>query len=564
MLQQHATGRKLRPAASHSRPLDDAEAEAERAHCADDLLYWVNTYCRTYDPREADPFLPFKLFPRQEEFLVWLRGRDVRQEDGLAEKARDVGFTWLCTTYAVHGWLFRRGFAAGFGSRKLDLVDRLGDLDSVLEKARFQIEAQPRWMLPKGFRREEHLGFCNLRNPESGASITGEGGDQIGRGGRKTIYFVDEHAFLARAKRVEAALSQTSRCKIRVSTPNGTGNIFHTLRFGGKIPVFTFRWQDDPRKDEAWYRRQCEILDAVTVAQEIDIDYTASMEGICIPARWVRAAVDVHLSRRWRAAFPDWEKDGRPAVRERADAVEPLRPRPYGAARSLVCGLDVAGGGKNRNVWTARRGCSVERIEQWQHLGPIRTALKAADLTEQSAATQLSYDGVGIGEGVTDAFDTVEREFHFVWLAIYGGNPATETMHPDGKTSRERYLNLRAELWMTMRARFERTYEFVELEIAHDPDEMISIPNHNDLIAQLSQPLMFRTLTDKVKIESKDDMKRRGIESPDYADSLAYTFAPEIGDWRGAAAAAQFSMERRQAATETGRIDIPHGTPRVW
>ena len=76
----------------------------------------------------------FKLFPKQEEFLRWLQEREANEEDGLAEKCRDVGFTWLCCVYALHGWLFRKGFKAGFGSRVLKLVDRKGDPDTIFEE----------------------------------------------------------------------------------------------------------------------------------------------------------------------------------------------------------------------------------------------------------------------------------------------------------------------------------------------------------------------------------------------------------------------------------------------
>lgn len=496
------------PEKGEQRRLSPDKQAAEWQRCAEDIVYWVNTYCFTYDPREPNATLPFQLFARQAEFLLWLQCREHNQEDALAEKCRDVGFTWLCCVYALHGWLFRKGFAAGFGSRKLELVDKIGDMDSILEKIRFLIDHLPDWMRPAGYKPKLHAGFCKILNPANGSSITGEGGDQIGRGGRKTVYFVDEHAFLARAKKVEAALSQTSRCKIRVSTPNGTGNPFHTLRFGGKIPVFTFRWRDDPRKTEEWYRKQCEILDAVTVAQEIDIDYTASVEGICIPAKWVLAAVNLHQTERFKQAFPNFKVSG-----------------------PVVSGLDVAAGGKNRNVQTFRQGIVIFDVLTWNHVSLSETAYKAADNAEKRKTSQLNYDGVGVGEGITDTFDTTERVFWFLPVAVMGGNPATEAKWPDGRTSRERYINLRAEIWMMMRARFEKAYEFLVLGKDHPWEELVSIPNNENLISQLSLPLMQRTNTDKTKVESKEDMKKRGVESPDFADSCAYTFTPQIGDW---------------------------------
>src|SRR5437868_11405291 len=158
--------------------------EAELARCAIDPVYWVNTYLVTYDPRTPDKAIPFKLFPRQVQFLQWLTERESKQENGLCEKSRDVGVSFLCAAYALHGFLFKPGYKVGFGSRKLEYVDKLGDLDSIFEKIRFMMRRLPQWMQPNGFKVREHDCFNKLLNPSNGASITGEGGDEIGRGGR--------------------------------------------------------------------------------------------------------------------------------------------------------------------------------------------------------------------------------------------------------------------------------------------------------------------------------------------------------------------------------------------
>ncbi len=59
-------------------------------------------------------------------------------------------------------------------------------------------------------------------------------------------------------------------------------------RHSGKYPVFRIHWKDDGRKNQAWYEKQKATLDPVILAQEIDIDYNASIEGICIPNAWGR------------------------------------------------------------------------------------------------------------------------------------------------------------------------------------------------------------------------------------------------------------------------------------
>lgn len=502
--------------------IDLQATEWER--CAGDVVYWVNAYVKTYDPRllPGNPLIPFTLFPKQAEFLLWLQEREQAQEDGLAEKSRDVGFTWLCAADALHGWLFRPGCAIGFGSRKLELVDKLGDPSTIFEKIRIALRALPEWMLPAGFKWKEHDNFARLINPATGATITGEGGDDIGRGGRSTKYYIDEAAFLAHPDLTERALSQTTRCRIWVSTPNGPGNAFARKRFSGRVPVFTFHWKEDPRKNVyevrdalgqvletgcgyaptppeggcvwyPWYEAEkARLNDPVTVAQEIDIDYTASIEGICIPAKWVRAAVGLLL--------PESGEE--------------------------VAGLDIGEEGPDLSVFQPRRGPMCRMPVSWGQLNTTQTAWRAREEGQTYGVKTVHYDSDGVGAGVKGTWDSAEQALPFHANPLSTGGSPSETRWPDGRTSKERFLNLRAELWWLARTRFEKTYEFVELGIKHPTDELISIPNHPQLIAELSQPLVFTTETGKVQIESKKAMKKRGVKSPNFADALVYSLAP--------------------------------------
>ena len=467
----------------------------ELALCRRDAAHWVNAWCWTYDPRLAAPVVPFDLFPKQQAFLTWLAEREARQEGGLVEKSRDMGVTYLCCAFALHRWLFRPGCSVGFGSRKLELVDRLGDPDSIFEKVRFLLYRLPEWMTPDGFDPHEHDNHARLINPETGATVTGEGGDEIGRGGRKSAYFIDEAAFLERPESVDRALSQTTNVRIDVSTPNGQGNPFFTKRHSGKTPVFTFHWRDDPRKGEAWYAEQKRRCDPATLAQEVDIDYAASLEGVCIPAAWVRAAVGLALP----------------------------------AGQQTVAGLDVGGEGSAKSVLIARAGPVVRPPVAWGRCNTTETAWRARDAAARLGASVVCYDAGGVGAGVKGPWDTAETPLPFEALAVLFGESPSNDAWPDGQTSREKFLNLRAEMWWKLRERFERAYEFREKGTRHPPETMISLPDCPELIAELSLPLAERTETGKIKLESKDRMRARGVKSPDYADALALAFHAEPG-----------------------------------
>lgn len=150
----------------------------------------------TYDPRNAGTHLPtkmpFLLFKRQRDFMQFLLDLLQSEENGLVEKCRDMGATWLCVGFSVWMWLFQPGSAVGWGSRKEQLVDKIGDPDSIFEKIRMFIRLLPPELLPKGFKEADHMAYMRIINPENDATITGEAGDNIGRGGRKRMYFKDE------------------------------------------------------------------------------------------------------------------------------------------------------------------------------------------------------------------------------------------------------------------------------------------------------------------------------------------------------------------------------------
>lgn len=146
------------------------------------MLHWMDTY----DPRRADyKWIPFIFFMKQSDLIAFFQSLDKEQESGLIEKSRDMGATWVACGYSIWCFLFLKGDNTGWGSRKEQLVDKLGDPDSIFEKMRLLLKRIPSFFLPDGFAWSRHATYMKLVNPENGSTITGEAGDNIGRGGRK-------------------------------------------------------------------------------------------------------------------------------------------------------------------------------------------------------------------------------------------------------------------------------------------------------------------------------------------------------------------------------------------
>lgn len=476
---------------------------------------FVADWGMTFDPRKLEtgglaniPFIPW---PRQVEYMQWLYDRWQCGERGLVEKSRDCGVTWLSVGFAVALWCSHDGLAIGFGSRKEALVDKLGDPDSIFEKIRHFVQHLPAELLPQGFEYGEHASYMRLLSPETGASITGEAGDNIGRGGRKAIYFVDESAFIERQQLVDAALSQATNCQIDISTFNGNGNLFFQKRerFHGTRRHFVFDWRDDPRKDDAWYQRQKDEQPPEIVAQEIDRDPNASNTDSFIPAKWVAACIDAHI----KLGF------------------EP------GGIRTV--GFDPADTGDAKAI-VKRYGAVITDAIQKKD-GDITDALPWAYLEADDFRTDLFiYDGDGMGAPVIKV-DMSRRSVGRWQMVEY--RASGEVRDKDipvvdgdtaGKTNGDSYFNFRAQSWTWVRERFRRTYEAIQrlekgLPVNLDFDKAISISsacqNLRDLQGELSRPRRLYTDTGKIMVESKKKMKAREVESPNLADAVIIAFS---------------------------------------
>jgi len=447
--------------------------------------------------------MKFELFPKQVEYLAWRKQRRINHEDGVVVKSRDVGLTWLNMMDQIHSWLFEEGFAGGFGSATEAKLDRIGDPGTILEKGRLLLDRLPSWMLPIGFDRRKNCGFLKFINPENGSVITGESGDNIGRGGRSTIYDVDEAAFVEHANSVEAALSQNTETVIWTSTVNGVGNLFHTKATSGKSPLFIFDWRDDPRKTQEWYDNEVIRFahDPALLASEVDHDFTASLEGVVIPGKWVVSAVNAA------------EKLGLQSIGE------------------TIAAADIAAGGANKTVFGARTGPIVGHLQEWNEENTTLNAHNLSAATRDIGATTLNYDANGIGIGCKSTWDLEKDEngmstLGFQTNGILGGATPSTRVWPDKKTSKELFHNYRAECAWILRERFRKTHEMVTGVAIHPHEELISIPAHAMLQMQLSMPLSKFMNTGKRIVESKKDMAARGVISPDWFDMMMYLFAP--------------------------------------
>ena len=229
--------------------------------------------------------MPFITWSVQDEAVDLMLACMDAGEDVNLEKSRDMGASWLVIALLDWCFLFKRNFNAGLVSRKESLVDSRGDMDSLFEKVRYIHDHLPPWMLPRIRTRYMHLHNLELNSTLAGESTNAD----VGRGGRKSVYLVDEAAAILNGEAIESALSQNTICQIWASTPKGPMTQFHKRIKEKRGRRLQMPWWRHPEKAQfakqevdvngkivwtsPWYLKQCEKYSRKTIAQEIDIDH---------------------------------------------------------------------------------------------------------------------------------------------------------------------------------------------------------------------------------------------------------------------------------------------------
>lgn len=493
---------------------------------------WINDFAVTFDPRVGvsaltgkplSKLMPFVLFPKQIDFVNFLWDCLNSKESGLVEKARDIGASWLCCAFATWLFLYHPGMVIGFGSRKAEYVDKPGDPKAIFPKIRQILQNLPKWMMPEGFNWAVHSTHMKIINPANLSAITGESGDNIGRGGRSSIFFKDESAHYENPESIEAALGDNTDVQIDISSVNGTNNPFYRRRMAGEVwepgkeiapgitRVFIFDWRDHPGKTQEWYDKRYAKAEREgmlhLLAQEVDRDYSGAVVGVIIEAKWLRACIDAHIKLGLKA-------DG-----------------------AKVAGQDVADDGGDKNALAIAHGVILQHISHWG--GEAGDAAgKALPICVEHGVSDLWYDSIGVGSGFKTGMNNLKDKDTGLlpgnlkvhpWGAGDSVQNPTQHVIPGDKespTNEDFFANLKAQAWWSLRTRVYKTYRAVMFGDVYPPDELISFPSTlegvHQLIMELSQPVRKYDGKGKTLV----DKKPKGAISPNMADAVVICYNP--------------------------------------
>lgn len=282
-----------------------SDAEAKRVQetlfemkkmASEDPIYFIDTFCWIFNPKQEPFNLRFKLFPFQRRLVRDLVYAIRNGEDLFIEKTREMGVTYTILATFLWFWLFEPASNFLIGSRKEDYVDnRRGGTTGNKEESLFgkldymltRIQQNSAFMMPDGFDRNRHFNYMSLVNPENGNAISGESSNpNFSRGGRQRAIFLDEFAFWEEGNAVWGATADTTNCRIIATTPGIKPSKAKRLRFGKdgeEIKVVSFLYNEDPRKNKNWIEEQQKRRSKEDFDREIMINWETSVTGRVYP-----------------------------------------------------------------------------------------------------------------------------------------------------------------------------------------------------------------------------------------------------------------------------------------
>jgi len=348
---------------------------------------------------------------------------------------------------------------------------------------------------------------------DSGYALGTAGSPDVGRSDTIQLFHGSEAGFWTGTDGITTGVLQTIPHAagteiIHESTANGIGGFFHSqwqqAEAGGseyQAIFIPWHWQDEyaiqPPDDFTLSTDESEIQDA---------------HGLTIEQMYWR--------RQKIVSFMGDGSDGLWKFRQEypLDSIEAfqtsgedslIKPEAVTSARKMVVqkqkqanivGVDPARFGKDRTSIAWRNGRDAYEIKYYSKKDTMEVAGICAEILRNERIDRMFIDIGGLGAGVVDRLH--ELGFRTVVTGVNFGERAIKS---------ERFVNKRAEIWGEMGNWLK--------------EGECSIPNSDELHADLVGPCYGYDSAGRLKLESKDDMVKRGLRSPDGADALALTFS---------------------------------------
>jgi len=355
------------------------------------------------------------------------------------------------------------------------------------------------------------------RELDSGYSVGTAGNKSVGRSQTIQLFHGSEVGFWSyaedHAKGILQAVSDEPGTEIILeSTANGIGNYFHS-RWNNAMSgsseyqaiFLPWYWQDEYKSIDDGFQRneEEEYLFGLYNADGLTNGHLA----------WRRNKI-AGLSKDYDAGLEQFKQEYPFSATEaflnpiqnvfiNARFVTKARKADISGTGALIIGVDVAIGNNDRTAIIRRKGRLAYNLEKLANHNTMEICGRLKRIILEEKPHKMYIDCIGIGAGVVDrmqemGFDMVE-----------GVNVARSA------NDKDKFKNLRAELWSDM-----RDWLYQEMSV--------QIPDSDELHGELCSLGFKYDSAGRLQIESKDDLRARGMNSPDGGDSLSLTFLSGI------------------------------------
>jgi phage terminase large subunit len=212
-------------------------------------------------------------------------------------------------------------------------------------------------------------------------------------------------------------------------------------------------------------------------------------------------------------------------------------------------GFDIADSGRDKCATVYAHGSIVIHADMWN--AAEDELLKSCTRVYHAArdlGSSITYDSIGVGASAGAKFGEINQALptsqHVRYAKFNAGGAIwrPEAIYkPDalgkGTKNKDMFSNIKAQAWWMLADRFRNTFNAIRNGEKFPAEEMISLssdlPHLELLIDELSTPKRDYDANGRVKVESKKDLAKREVASPNLADAIVMAYAPEGGESAG-------------------------------
>jgi hypothetical protein len=363
---------------------------------------------------------------------------------------------------------------------------------------------------------------------DSGYGVGTAGSKAVGRSKTIQLFHGSEVAFWPNAAThfagvVQAIPDLPGTEIVLESTANGVGGEFHErwqqaeAGIGDYIAIFVpWFWSDE-------YRRP--VPDGFDLDDE-ELEYAVAHELDDEQMAWRRAKMaELKDPLLFRQEYPATAADAFQTTGHdsfiKPEAVLRARKADLSGYGPLVLGADPARFGDDRFSVAWRQGRKLRKIESRAKLDVVAGANWLKQIIDADKPRKVFVDVGGVGGGTVDVLHSWGAPYDTIVVAVNFGSEPREPA-PKGADGRPMAgpRNRRAEMW-------SRSKDWL------DDDGGADLPDLDSLQADACGPSYKYDVNQRLLLESKEDMRRRGVRSPDEWDAVALTFAEPVNEPSG-------------------------------